>query len=221
MSKQQVKTCKHAKVNGSLCESPALREQDYCYFHTSQRQRIRRQRRAVRLHMPLQLPLLEDASSIQLAINDVLNALLAGQIDHKTAGLLLRGLQTAAVNIRRADFDVNEFEHQYVVYHERENDLLEAEIAADIKEEKKLEKIAAKKIERKRQREAAKSAPVTATGESGTRSGLGVQPPSVPVDAPTLPAKKPAASVVPEPANASQAVGEAMPTIPSRSDGRK
>ena len=212
MANQPVKTCRHAKVNGSICESPALRDQDYCFFHTSQRQRIRRQRRAVRLGLPFQLPLLEDAASIQLAINDVLNALLAGQIDHKTAGLLLYGLQTAATNMRHAEFKLADYEHQYVVYHERENDLLEQEIAEDIAEEKKLEEVAKKKVERERQREAAKAA---------------AHPAPTPANAPPsadLPAKKPVTGAG-VPTEAKVAVGgEPHPghgRPPSRSDGKK
>jgi hypothetical protein len=87
--------CNHVKTNGTVCESPALKRKPYCYFHTASRERATRQRRAARLQQPFQLPLLEDANSIQLAIGETLNALLSGQIDHKTAGLILYGLQTA------------------------------------------------------------------------------------------------------------------------------
>lgn len=107
-SQIKAKTCHHIKANGTCCKSPALTNEDYCYFHTAQRQRMRRQRRVEHksLHAPLVLPLLEDAESIQIAIGDVLNALIIGRIDHKTAGLLLYGLQTAASNIRQAKFAV-------------------------------------------------------------------------------------------------------------------
>ncbi|ABF39129.1 hypothetical protein Acid345_0124 [Candidatus Koribacter versatilis Ellin345] len=195
-----INLCNHIKANGTGCESPALRDQDYCYFHTAHRQSQRRQRRAARLNLPFQLPLLEDAASIQLAINDTLNALLAGQIDHKTAGLLLYGLQTAAINVRHIDLDVSGFDRQAAEYDDDEADLLEEEIAADIAEEKKLEVVAAKKTER----ETAKTAANTAT----------------------LPGKKPAARAETAAAESKRAVG-ANPTSPTapksqlRSDGMK
>ncbi len=189
-----VSLCNHIKTNGSVCESPALHDQEYCYFHTAQRQRIRRQRRAARLNLPFQLPLLEDAASIQMAISDVLNALLAHQIDHKTAGLLLYGLQTAAVNVRHIDINISDFDRQVVEYDEDENDLLEEEVAADIAEEKKLEEVARKKVERERQREAAK-----------------------PASTPALPSKKPAASAAPANAVTNLAAGgENAPPTPPR-----
>ena len=68
------------------------------------------------MKLPFQLPLLEDANSIQIAIGDTLNALLAGQIDHKTAGLLLYGLQTAATNVRHTDFETYESDRRATAY---------------------------------------------------------------------------------------------------------
>ena len=109
---KSVPLCHHVKVNGVCCESPALRDQPYCYFHASARERSRRRRQAVARNLPFQLPILEDAESIQVAIGDVLNALLSGQIDHKTAGLLLYGLQTAASNVRDLDFSTPPVEHR-------------------------------------------------------------------------------------------------------------
>jgi hypothetical protein len=129
---KQVELCNHIKANGTLCESPALRNTDFCFFHTAGRERIKRQRRAARRKLPLQLPLLEDSASVQLAIGDTLNALLAGQIDHKTAGLVLYGLQTAASNVRHCSFEVEEGSRHYVEYNSDEEDLLEQEIAEEI-----------------------------------------------------------------------------------------
>jgi hypothetical protein len=48
----------------------------------------------------LDLPPIEDAASIQLALIDVLQALAANQLDPKRAGLLLYGLQVASVNVK-------------------------------------------------------------------------------------------------------------------------
>jgi hypothetical protein len=76
--------------------------------------------------------LLEDAHSIQLAIGDVLNALLAGQIDHKTAGLLLYGLQTAASNARNTKFHISTNSLRYLDYTNEEEETLEKEIEQEI-----------------------------------------------------------------------------------------
>jgi hypothetical protein len=48
----------------------------------------------------LDLPPIEDAASIQLALIDILQALAANQLDPKRAGLLLYGLQVASVNVK-------------------------------------------------------------------------------------------------------------------------
>jgi hypothetical protein len=130
MKREEIPLCNHVKNNGAVCESPALKDQDHCYFHTAARERRKRQRRAARLKLPFQLPLLEDANSIQLAIGESLNALLAGQIDHKTAGLVLYGLQTAAGNIRHTDLALTEYDRQAEDYEEEEEESIEEEPSA-------------------------------------------------------------------------------------------
>jgi hypothetical protein len=96
------KTCKHVKENGIFCQSPVLRGRDYCYFHL--RVRVRRlsmaRAQAQGAMWRLDLPALEDMHSVQSALMQVLDALAAGHLDPKRAGLLLYGLQQAATNIR-------------------------------------------------------------------------------------------------------------------------
>lgn len=127
-----IELCHHVKANGACCDSPALKDEPYCFFHKASRERTKRMRRAARLKLPLQLPILEDRETIQLAIGDVLNALLAGQIDHKTAGLLLYGLQTAAGNAKFLRFKTFSSERVYEQYHNQEEEQLEREIEAEI-----------------------------------------------------------------------------------------
>src|SRR5207248_9538975 len=50
-------------------------------------------------------PLLEDANSIQMAIQQVAEAVLEERIDNKRAGLVLFALQTAACNLKNTDFE--------------------------------------------------------------------------------------------------------------------
>ncbi len=129
---ETIELCNHVKANGACCESPALKNELYCFFHKSARERTKRLRRAARLQLPLQLPVLEDQETIQLAIGDVLNALLAGHIDHKTAGLLLYGLQTAAGNAQHLRFETFKSDRVYEEYHNQEEESLEREIQQEI-----------------------------------------------------------------------------------------
>jgi len=100
--------CEHVKANGRFCGSPAMQGRNYCYFHMAHIGRQLRQQRygAHGLQAPpIELPLLEDAASIQLALMQVTEALLRGTLDRKTAGLVLYSLQTASSNVRNMQRD--------------------------------------------------------------------------------------------------------------------
>jgi hypothetical protein len=56
----------------------------------------------------LDLPPLEDAVSIQLALCDVAQALAANRIDTKRAGLLLYALQVASTNVKNMDIPIGD-----------------------------------------------------------------------------------------------------------------
>ena len=137
MAKEKIALCNHIKPNGEVCESPSLRQDEFCFFHRSMRERTKRQLRSARQQKPLQIPPLEDAATVQLAIGDVLNALLADRIDHKKAGLLLYGLQTAAANMRACDFKLNDWKRQMVVYSNEHEESLEREIEQEIAQEER------------------------------------------------------------------------------------
>ena len=103
------KLCNHIMQDGALCEAVALRDSDYCYFHHRSRQR---ERKRVQLGGPpkadantgIDLPLLEDNNSIQIALQQVLEALLDRRIDPRRAALMLYGLQTSIGNLRHTRF---------------------------------------------------------------------------------------------------------------------
>ena len=57
------------------------------------------------------LPLLEDANSVQTALMKVIQMLGSGGLDHKTAGLMLYALQTASNNLRNVDFEADDVTH--------------------------------------------------------------------------------------------------------------
>ena len=86
-----------------LFRSPPLRQRRYCYFHFCAHDLRRRRRQHP--SAPFVLPLLEDANSIQMAIQQVAEAVLEERIDNKRAGLVLFALQTAACNLKNTDFE--------------------------------------------------------------------------------------------------------------------
>ena len=101
--RKQIPQCEHIKANGLRCGSPALRQRRYCYFHFCAHDLRRRRRQHP--NSPFVLPLLEDANSIQMAIQQVAEAVLEERIDNKRAGLVLFALQTAACNLKNTDFE--------------------------------------------------------------------------------------------------------------------
>lgn len=100
--------CEHIMTNGEFCRSVALRGRKHCHFHLAY---LGRKLRAERRHdiamknsfeskyIPMDLPLLEDANSVQLALSHVVDALMNNSVDTKRAGLLLYALQTATLNL--------------------------------------------------------------------------------------------------------------------------
>jgi hypothetical protein len=91
-------TCSHVKEDGTYCDSPALRGRRYCYYHLMQRGRRLRLALAQGRNEPAQLilPPLENLGSMSVALNEIVQALAAGQLDHRSAGLMLYAIQQAA-----------------------------------------------------------------------------------------------------------------------------
>ncbi len=103
-----VPRCQHLKTNGTQCGSPALRSRRLCFFHESYRRSRKRILADTQSPRPFDLPLLEDANSVQVALMKVIQMLGSGRMDHKTAGLMLYALQTAAVNMKSAKFEADD-----------------------------------------------------------------------------------------------------------------
>src|SRR5713226_3249631 len=99
--------CQHVKVNGVQCGSPALKSRKLCHFHQRWQQgRIQlNANRSRRSRYSLDLPILEDANSIQVALMQGMRLLLTNQVDHRTAALLFYALQTASSNLSRTTFE--------------------------------------------------------------------------------------------------------------------
>jgi hypothetical protein len=116
--------CQHIKINGTQCGCPALRRNKLCYFHKRHHEeclelsldRLKQDQlnlarlKAGQSPLPpitLDLPVLEDANSIQVALMQIMRLIITGQIDTKSAGLLLYALQTASANLSRTTFNPN------------------------------------------------------------------------------------------------------------------
>lgn len=104
---ESITRCQHIKINGVQCGSPSLRNRKFCFFHEKSRQRRlgMNANRPRCWHLALELPLLEDADSIQVALMQVMRLLLSRRIEHKTAALLFYALQTASSNLRNTTFE--------------------------------------------------------------------------------------------------------------------
>src|SRR6266550_7480381 len=99
--------CRHLKVNSTQCGSPALKDHRFCYFHQRwhEQKLVINSARARRARATFSLPVLEDANAIQLSVMQIMQMLIEGQIDQKTAGLLFYGLQIASSNLKHINFE--------------------------------------------------------------------------------------------------------------------
>jgi hypothetical protein len=138
---KKARQCEHIKTNGEFCGSPAMRGRNYCYFHLTY---IGRRLRAERVHakamanavnasvVPLELPPLEDANSVQMALMQVIDAILHNRLDTKRAGLVLYALQTASSNLARTDLRQQNGATVAAGYEEFEKDFELGDVAPEL-----------------------------------------------------------------------------------------
>jgi hypothetical protein len=91
----QAPRCSHVKPNGKHCGSPAVSGDTFCYFHGDARVR----RKAAEEARVLDMPLLEDKLSVQMAVMHVCGLLANKTIDEKTARVMFYGLGIAQRNM--------------------------------------------------------------------------------------------------------------------------
>jgi hypothetical protein len=96
-----VKVCTHVKVTGIRCGSPALRGEQFCYFHQRMFRGVQVPPQA-RLHP---VALVEDEEAIQASLMEVINALARNTIDLRRAELILKALFIAVKNSARVRFN--------------------------------------------------------------------------------------------------------------------
>jgi hypothetical protein len=90
--------CQHLKVDGKRCGSPAMKGKRMCYFHEQSRKLYRN--RVGPAPILAGFPIIEDARSVQIALNQVMQALVHRAIDHRSAAQILFGLQMSAEQVR-------------------------------------------------------------------------------------------------------------------------
>ena len=105
MSEPVVPICEHIKACGCRCSVAALKGRRYCHFHDEAEKRRRasarlKRRLANRARRTIQLPVLEDANAVQVALMETMNALIDQRLDHKDAALMFYALQTASANVK-------------------------------------------------------------------------------------------------------------------------
>jgi hypothetical protein len=102
---EKLHSCQHVFHDGNDCLNVADPYEHFCRWHKTSADREarrityskRRNKNAIR---DLNLPMIEDAESLQLAIHEVLDAIIDGRANDRRAGHLLYGLQISQNNIK-------------------------------------------------------------------------------------------------------------------------
>ncbi len=97
--------CDYPRSGGRPCRAPKVRGEKYCCMHL-----------AMEATRPTKfsLPALDDANSIQVALNKTAQGLVDGTLDEKVATKLAYVLQVAMSNVGKLDFEPEESETEEV-----------------------------------------------------------------------------------------------------------
>jgi hypothetical protein len=93
--------CEYPRSGGQLCRAPKVRGQKYCCMHLAM---------AVARPTKFSLPALDDANSIQVALNKTAQGLVDGTLEEKVATKLAYVLQVAMSNVGKVNFEPEEVE---------------------------------------------------------------------------------------------------------------
>jgi hypothetical protein len=102
----QAHLCEHEFEDGALCQMVAPSGEHFCRWHATAADRLERRykyekRRSKTAIKELIIPSIEDQYSLQLAIHEVMDAIIDGRADSRRAGHLLYALQISQNNIRK------------------------------------------------------------------------------------------------------------------------
>src|SRR6202158_4341465 len=131
MSSSEAPRCRHVKVNGTQCGSPAVRSKSFCFYHQQHRPlTVECYSEGPYPSGEILLPVFEDAHSVQSVIRQVMQMVLQKRIERKTASLLLYALQIASSNLKRMELEKPQPE-QVVINLETESETPMAAITED------------------------------------------------------------------------------------------
>ncbi len=105
--------CKFRKKDGEQCKSPAMKDNDYCYFHDKKMQEKRLEstakggRTPKKVFKPLPLVKIDDSKSVVELLTTTINEVRSGDLDVRIAncigylaGHLLKAIEQADVSTR-------------------------------------------------------------------------------------------------------------------------
>jgi hypothetical protein len=109
-----VPLCEHIKVGGQRCGSPALRDRNFCYYHSKVEECLPSVRNMFFVHdanaapgewpfTDFPSPFLEDAAAIQIGFTQALYGVANGHLDVRKAKLVLSALHGASANLKRLE----------------------------------------------------------------------------------------------------------------------
>jgi hypothetical protein len=89
--------CRHIHTSGHRCASPALLEEQFCYYHNASRRPavVAGKHRFIDAAEPFVLPVVEDRASALLVASQILGRIASNDLDPTRATRLLYGLQVA------------------------------------------------------------------------------------------------------------------------------
>jgi hypothetical protein len=90
--------CQHKEEDGTPCRRPARRRLRFCAFHHREYKHNAKRIAERARQRWFDRVALDDPTSIQKALAQVMQRLLYGEIDHERAGQLLRKLQMASLD---------------------------------------------------------------------------------------------------------------------------
>ena len=107
MPTDEAPKCQHIKTNGTQCGSPALKDNQFCYYHQHCRPATFNYRGMYHDYSAseIHLPVFEDVHAIQFALRQVTELIMRHKIESKEAGLILYALQIASSNLKRLKLD--------------------------------------------------------------------------------------------------------------------
>jgi hypothetical protein len=89
-------TCHHVLPTSKRCGSPALRGEQFCFYHHPTR---RPPTRVMPSRIPFDVEAITDPEALQIALSEVIRRLAGNTLDLKRASLLLISLQLAKANL--------------------------------------------------------------------------------------------------------------------------